>query len=215
MLNEYFDQVYVINLDSRPDRLKSAFEEFKKIGASFVKIAAVDGYKEDLEVPDFPGADPAYWNPGAAGLVLTTIKLLTHAKKMGYHRILICEDDVEFDKDFNKKLVNLEEVPSDWQMILFGAQHMAKPKRITENISRVKAAFCLHCYAVKSEFFDYYLHLLTERAKQLDLVTLEDIQPLNKTYCFMPNIAFQKAGFSDIQKQTVDYSFLRSKNRIW
>jgi GR25 family glycosyltransferase involved in LPS biosynthesis len=215
MLNSYFDQVYVINLDSRPDRLSETDQEFKKIGAHFTKVTAIDGNAEKLVVKPYPSMDERYWNAGALGLVKTTAKIIRHAKEHGYNYILICEDDVEFPEDFNDKVICLEEVPYSWQMILFGAQHIVPPKRITKNIGLVRYGFCLHCYAVKSDIFDYYLHLLEKEEKQLDFITVEDIQPLDKTYCFMPNIAYQRASYSNIQGTDVYHGFLKSRKISW
>lgn len=215
MLNEYFDQIYVINLDSRPDRLKSAFAEFKKIGATFVKIQGVDGHKEGITVESYHPNDENFWNPGAAGLLLSTLKALKDAKKNGYLKILICEDDIEFSPDLPDYLQYLSNVPSDWQMMLLGAQNITNPEQITKQIARVRAAYCLHCYAVNHSIYDYYISLIQKGEKQLDLITMEDIQPLNKTYCFTPNMAYQKPSFSNIQNQNVNHSFLKSNKKIW
>jgi hypothetical protein len=215
MLNKYFDQIYVINLDSRPDRLKATLAEFNKIGSTFVKVQAVDGYKAGLQVKPYKPMDENFWNPGAAGLLLSTARVIEDAKRKGYRRILICEDDVEFSPQFPAYLPYLKDVPRGWQMMLFGAQHMRNPISVTPQIGKVTDAFCLHCYAVNCDIFDYYLSLVKKMDKQLDLITIEDLQPIGRTYCFTPNMAFQKKGFSDIQKQNVNHSFLMTNKFVW
>ena len=50
-MKKYFDKIYCINLDSRPDRWKECLEEFKKIGI------------DDI-VERFPAAE---LTPGIAG----------------------------------------------------------------------------------------------------------------------------------------------------
>ena len=40
---KWFDNIYVINLDSRKDRLERVTREFERIGCSFERFPAVDG----------------------------------------------------------------------------------------------------------------------------------------------------------------------------
>jgi GR25 family glycosyltransferase involved in LPS biosynthesis len=215
MLKDYFDMIYVINIDSRKDRLDNAQNEFRKIGAAFTKVSAVDGYKEGLEAAPYKGYNPKYWNPGAAGLLKSTEKALLHALQNNYKRILICEDDIEFAPNINEMSdAWLKTVPKDWQMFFFGCYHVKDPMPINKAISKVSYAFCLHAYAVSSSVMEYYLHLVQQGGKELDRITADDIQPLGKTYCFTENLAYQKPSFSDIQKEKVDYYYLK-KPDLW
>lgn len=214
MLKDYFDNVYLINLKSRPDRLANAALECKKINLPFERFDAVDGKKANLVAKPYWGWDPNYWNPGAAGLVLTTYQIIDDAIKKGYRRILILEDDVEFAPNINRVVdENFRLVPEDWQMLQLGSQHCIEPEMITKHISKIKYAFCLHCYAVNRNVFEYYKYILSAMEKQLDLYTAEDVQPLGKCYSFEPNLAFQKPSFSNIADCNVNYKFLRT-NKI-
>lgn len=214
MLRDYFDQIYVINLDSRKDRLDSVNKEFQRIGAPFTRVAAVDGHKENVPAPGYADSNDLYWNAGAAGLLKSTEKVLKHAIANRYNKILICEDDVEFHPDINNKMSSLRDIPRNWQMFLFGAHHLKAPEPITENLAKVGYAFCLHCYAVNGPAMEYYLHLVQEGARELDRITAEFVQPAGHTYCFTENMAWQKPSFSDIQKQPVNYFYLKRPD-LW
>lgn len=207
--------IYVINLDSRKDRLDSTIKEFKKIKAPFTKVSAVNGYESGLQADPYPGSDPTYWNPGAAGLLKSTEKVLQNAIKNKYRKILICEDDIQFSDNINQMCDKwLPTVPKNWDMFFFGCLQIRNPEKINEAISKVDYAYCLHSYAVNWGMMEYYLHLVQTEKKELDRITADDIQPLGKCYCFTENQAFQKPSFSNIQNQNVDYFYLK-KPDLW
>jgi GR25 family glycosyltransferase involved in LPS biosynthesis len=217
MLKDYFDHVYLINLKSRRDRLQHASEQCRKINLPFEVVEAINGKEHNLKVKPYVGWDPRYWNQGAAGLVATTHFIMDDAITKGYRNILIMEDDIEFNQEFDINEIvdqNMRFIPDDWHMIQFGSQHCIKPEKISDHVYKIVYAFCLHCYAVNRNIFEYYKHRLSTMEKQLDLYTAEDIQPLGKCYSFVPNLAFQKPSFSDIACQQVNYSFLKPKKKI-
>ncbi|GAL83404.1 glycosyl transferase [Sporocytophaga myxococcoides] len=210
MLKDKVDHVYLINLDERTDRLESATNECNKIGLPFERVSAVNGSALNLTVQSYSAFDDLYWNAGAYGLLLTTLKILKDAKVKGYKSILILEDDVFFKPEIND-LADLyfPHLPNDWQMILFGAEHCLKPSKYKGNLSLARYSFCLHCYAINHIIFDYYIHLLEKQNKQIDLITAEDLQPLMKTFVFTPDLAGQTASWSNIQERPVDSKCLR------
>lgn len=212
--NNFFDKIYLINLDSRPDRLFNASKECIKVGIDFKRVSAVDGRKENLKVNPYQENDSMWWNEGAAGLAMTTISIIEDAIKRRYRRILILEDDIEFRNDSNDIFKrNINSIPDDWQMILFGAQHIGRIEKVYNEIYRVDFSYCCHCYAINCNVFEYYLWCLKKMQKQIDLVTCEDIQPLGKTYAIYPDIAYQKKDISNIQNTMVDHSVLMKLNK--
>ena len=48
-LNQYFDKIYCVNLDRRPDKWAEAVEEFKKNNMEVERFAAIDG--QTLQMP--------------------------------------------------------------------------------------------------------------------------------------------------------------------
>ena len=51
MLNQYFDKIFCINLDSRSDRWEEAQKEFIKHSLNVERVSAIQGSKMNLEFP--------------------------------------------------------------------------------------------------------------------------------------------------------------------
>ena len=92
---DYFDRVYIINLETRKDRLEEIALEFKKYGLDF-HHPNVQVYKaaKPTTLEDWPTL-------GTKGCYLSHLAVLQDAKQHQYARILILEDDVHFANYFN------------------------------------------------------------------------------------------------------------------
>ncbi len=92
---DYFDQIYIINLEFRKDRLAEMSAEFGKIGIDFhhPKINVFKAIRPE-SFEDWP-------TQGAKGCYLSHIAVLKDARKNGYERIIVLEDDVNFVQYFN------------------------------------------------------------------------------------------------------------------
>lgn len=97
--------IFVINLDSRPDRFDHIYSEFHKIGKVFERFSAI------------PHHD------GAIGCTSSHIRCLELAIERGYDYVVICEDDITFTNPnaFLKSLSRFENLPPDeWDVLLLG-----------------------------------------------------------------------------------------------
>lgn len=96
-LAEFFEKIYIINLESRQDRRDEMQVELQKIGLSIthpnVQLFTAVRPKEKGEWP----------NIGARGCFMSHFLVLKDAESNGYEHILILEDDINFVKDFNAK----------------------------------------------------------------------------------------------------------------
>lgn len=160
---DYFEHIYIINLESRPDRLKEVEAEFEKVGLDFhdPKIHIFKAIKPE-NFDDWP-------TQGTKGCYLSHLGVLKDAKKQGFQRILVLEDDVSFVEYFNilmsETINQLEKGASGkiaWDM-LYGGYHVAKETQIeiTEAYKLKKSfsknlfkplpnteVFCLHFIAL-------------------------------------------------------------------
>jgi len=97
----YFDQIYIINLETRVDRRKEVEVELANIGISLshpnVKLFRV---KKPTDFEGWPSA-------GTKGCFLSHLNILKDAQKNQYERILILEDDVQFINNFNQQMKSL------------------------------------------------------------------------------------------------------------
>jgi len=205
ILNLIFDRIYCINLDRRADRWASFLEEAKKFGISNVKrYSAVDG--DDLH---YTSGTNKKFPRSAAGLVMTNIGIMEECIRDKVDRVLILEDDVEFTRGISD-MSNLDYIPEDWDSLYFGGNHnthkgIPLPKMYNGGMIKISHTFSTHCVGFKGSFIPNVLDRIKKVNSPLD-VAYTDLQKSHNFYCFYPALAVQKAGYSDIQNQTMDYS---------
>jgi GR25 family glycosyltransferase involved in LPS biosynthesis len=112
-LNRFVDQVYVINLDRRQDRLIHITSEFKKIGVDFKKFKAIDGLNLKVHKELLKNSQLA--------CLRSHIGVLKDALEKGHNKIAVFEDDVVFCEDFEKRFEHYaENIPKDWDVMFLG-----------------------------------------------------------------------------------------------
>lgn len=142
-LNHYFDHIYVVNLQFKvADRLiitehlnkheidfeifnatngyegeaLGTFQEYQKRKLGDLKRYTKHSKKEKLR------GLPFIESAGAIGYIYTYLRILEDAKKHGYKRFLILEDDVLLSENFETQFKNfIQNVDKDWKILLFGA----------------------------------------------------------------------------------------------
>lgn len=199
-LNKYFDKIFVINLDRRPDRYEDFKKEMSKYGIENVeRFSAIDG--STISTNDVPLLT------GEIGVLLSHLEIIKKCKEEGYDNVLIMEDDVCFSEEILKLEEYMSSVPSDWDFIYFGGNHVygQPPALINDKIIKLNFTVALQCVAINSSMFEIIESILPKRKKQVDAYYAE-LHNRFDAYGFYPNMAKQTAGFSDIQNRNVDYS---------
>lgn len=199
-LSKYFDRVYVINLDRRPDRYEAFKKEIAKYGIENVeRFSAVDG--TTIMANNIPLL------AGEIGVLESHLEIIKKCREDGVKNVLILEDDVYFSNEMLKLDEYMNNVPSDWDFIYFGGNHVygQPPKYINDKIVKLNFTVALQCVAINSSMFEIIEAILPKRKKQVDAYYAELHNRFN-AYCFYPNMAKQTAGYSDIQNRNVDYS---------
>lgn len=135
--DDYFDMVYCVNLQSRPDK----FDEMKiKLHLAGIKKVKFMRFKMAKDYPQLYNVYQAVTNNGLVTMnekrenkkIIQSIGELgcseSHmyctkdALKNGYKKILVLEDDVYFHKHFLIKFKEYsDQVPVDWQFLMLGA----------------------------------------------------------------------------------------------
>ena len=199
---KWFDNIYVINLDSRKDRLERVTREFERIGCSFERFPAVDG--DTNEVVYVPNDAIPGWNKNSAALLETTIRIIKDAQRKAYNCILICEDDVFFSTDAKERLDALR-MPdmASWDMFFFGVMHIFNPQVMNKDIVRLTRSMCCHCYAIQSRVYEDYIQLLEMRDRPIDWITTDFFQIHGRCLALREPLAFQKPDYSNIRKKHV------------
>ena len=120
-LKNYFDQVWVINLRRREDRLARFWNEISKSQWPFRRpqiFSAIEGNKVGV---------PKFWQTGGGsyGCMRSHMVLLERAIQDDIGSILVLEDDAVFLDTFGKDVAEfLKKVPNDWQCLMLGGQHV-------------------------------------------------------------------------------------------
>jgi len=122
--------------------------------------------------------------------------------------VLIFEDDTVLDRDFQTKFASFsKEVPDDWDMLYFGALHKDEPAQISEHVGRITKANSTYAYALKSTMFDAFIELNTRAENVIDINSYI-LQKRFNCYCFMPNLAWVEAEYSDVQNRIERHWYL-------
>jgi GR25 family glycosyltransferase involved in LPS biosynthesis len=208
-LNEFFDQIYCINLDRRIDRWQNVEKEFDRLNITVERFTACDG-KELLEQLPQEAKSDIKLSPGELGLAITHQALLVQSMERNHKSILILEDDVRFVDDFNEKFDRYsEEVPIDWDMLYLGGNldHW-KPTQITQHVHKGHCILTTHSVGLKDTIFQHMNDCMNHKTPVDVVYGWESIR--FHAYSIMPRLAFQSEGYSDIQGIDLDYQFLRT-----
>src|SRR5215510_154871 len=203
IIDETFPYQVCINLDRRRQRWQQMQEKLARHGIhSVCRYPAIDG--TEIELPeDWPHA------PGAYGCLRSHVEVVRRARDLGVPSVLIFEDDVAFDDDFEAKFAaGIADLPGDWDMLFLGALHKEEPIRITENLARMTQANSTFACALRNTVFDAFIQLNSNTKEVLDNNSLVLQQRFN-CYCFMPHLAWVETGISDAQRRLMDHWYLR------
>jgi len=149
MLENAFEEVYVINMPRRTDRWEQFLRRlpedwpFKKP----VRYEALDG---GVVSP------PPWWNGGngAWGCYKTHLRILEDCMNRDVSSVLILEDDAVCVEGFREKVERFwEHLPKDWEMVYLGGQHIQEnlrlPRRLNEWVYQPFNVNRCHCYGFR------------------------------------------------------------------
>jgi len=167
-------------------------------------------------VQRFPACDgetlakPAGWihSAGAYGCLRSHVEVIREAQRSNAQSVLIFEDDTVLDPEFQSKFASFsKEVPDDWDMLYFGALHKDEPAQISEHVGRITKANSTYAYALKNTVFAAFIELNTRAENVIDMNSYI-LQERFNCYCFMPNLAWVEAEYSDVQNRLERHWYL-------
>jgi len=154
---------------------------------------------------------------GAIGCTMSHIKCLEMAKERDYDMVFICEDDIQFiSKDTLQNSVNkFMETVKEWDVCIIGGNNGRPFKPVNEICVQVQNCQTTTGYVVKKHYYDVLLKNFREsvqnliRSQNIRLHALDiywkQLQGRDKWFLLIPIMAYQKEGYSDIEKKNVDY----------
>ncbi len=218
---KFFDRVYCINLDRRPDRWQRFLDGVPSDWpfAKVERVAAIDG--NQVPAPD-------WWRPtaGAWGCYRTHHRLIEQALNEGLESILILEDDALFGSKFAGDVKRfLGRVPDDWGMLYFGGQHLkadrVPPRSINEEVCVPHNVNRTHAYALRGSTMEaVYRHLSSDRWQQGHHVDhhlgrfLERHDERFPVYCPRHWLVGQAGGESNITRRDFPDRFWNVDNAV-
>lgn len=168
-INQFFDEIYCINLNRRVDKWESVNRRFQKLNIFVNRWSGIDGKDfsvyQDYQKNKYEKEFSFINYPGSYAILQTYINLYEHIlKNTDYEKILIFEDDVLFHKDFEKRfqtaILNLPEI---WDMWFLGASQYSYDDltiiidETTENFYTANNTEGLFAFAVKRKLIEEIL----------------------------------------------------------
>lgn len=190
-LNDYFDKVYVINLDRRPDRMEKIAYDLKQLGIEFERFSAYDAVKENIE--PYMGCTKSH---------------LDIWKQSFGKRVLILEDDAEFMENFQQRFDEvIQELPEDYDVMYLG---ILVQKNISivhdvgyKNWFKIDKTAGTHAYSLHPDKVEYFYEKLKDYQWHIDIGVQDEAQNGLAT---LPILVKQSTSFSDLRLREVsDY----------
>jgi len=209
LLNKIYDQIYMINLKKRSDRMHLMKYKLQEMGIKYVKIDAVDGSKFNDQFLRFKSERMRI--NGAYGLLCTFVSIIEDAKLKKYKKILVLEDDCNFHENFDKMLAERKNL-FNFQMtpiIYLGATQPGWSPKIKKQIRNNKfyhKDFSTNTWGTFAiSFHESIYNLLLNRINGMEKAPIDgifkDIINKNKikALVFYPNLIIADRSTSDIQ----------------
>ena len=119
--NQLFDEIYCLNLASRPDRMDGMNRKFKFFDLNVQRVDAipgkiVHGYWDILnQQHDY------HTNANNLACSISHTSIWNRALASGHKKVLILEDDVRIHRNSEQMTRDLlSEIPNDWDLLYFG-----------------------------------------------------------------------------------------------
>jgi GR25 family glycosyltransferase involved in LPS biosynthesis len=195
---DYFDQVHVINLDSRPERMESFRQALPK-DWPFKAPERFSAYDETkTRIPEGYVFRPSVW-----GCLSSHYRIIYDAIRSGANRILVMEDDVIFVDGFAKKVQEfLDEVGDYWDGLWIGGEHTETPEPVSSGVVKCRNTIRTHMYALQGGFMgECERFIRTYKASGHVDRLFAHIQSNARVYAPKIFLAGQKAGYSDIDEE--------------
>lgn len=210
-MQNYFDNIYIINLPHRTDRKKEIEDQFSKIGLG------IDGEYIRLFSAFRPDASVGFPTIGARGCFMSHLAVLTHARDRSLGNILIIEDDCNFVSRFLEKLLAIQtDLPrNSWSFFYGGALNVVDSTQdqnpwLTPNQALAGSHFIAVNGAVLADLVAYFETMLTRPPgdplggpMHVDgaYSWFRASHPECITYLATPELAYQRSSATDIHQR--------------
>lgn len=213
-INSYFDRIFLLNLDRKPEKFFKMSEKLKSLNIKFERFSAIDGLYLNYDLPEFVQGKGMIENNFALGCLLSHLEIIKTSKNRGYKKILIFEDDIMMSKNIKLSIQKIKKI-EDWKLLYFGAsQYDWKVESHKDDFYLSRKSLGTFAYAIDCSIFDDVINLLENKYKSVDNI-LADIQEkyYGNCFTFYPNICIADVSESDIREKRDNFE--HSKKMRW
>lgn len=220
-VNNYFDKVFVLNIERRADRWERTSQLLQQNGIfNAERFIGYDGseqphkqewsryMKQPLSVDEAKIHQKGIKSAGSWAILKSMKRLIEQAKNKGYRKILTLQDDILFHKQFLDKFYETLTVtiPSNWKLMYLGAsQHSWKSGHVTHGkgfyrcYGMTDGAFAV---AIDSSVYDALLDEIDKFVLPFDTGALCAVQRKFGDDCYVvsPNLIIADVRDSDLRK---------------
>lgn len=217
-LNYYFDHIYLLNLDRRPDRLDAMSKDFKRNHLfNWSKWTALDG-KQSPHYEEWQNyrkqrltmkerllyQRKAIGSAGSWAILKSMYNMIKDAMENKYKTILVFQDDLLFHKNFIQEFLKLPEtVPSNWKLLYLGAtQHnWSQVEMRNKYYFPMGTADGAYAVAIHHSIFQEILDEIVKFDMPFDSGTLKTIQKRYGRQCIImhPHLVIADIRDSDLR----------------
>jgi GR25 family glycosyltransferase involved in LPS biosynthesis len=218
------NKIFIINLESRPDRKEHILNEMKKQN---ITENNYEFFKAIRPTPE----EVLEWNPkyceynqrhihrdkfvgytqGSLGCLKSHVEICRIALERGYENILILEDDTEFVNSIDNFIKYSKKINNSYDMLYLAGRYINKNpnKQSVSNMPHITIKsnniLTTGSYCIKKPAMEYLINNINNYSKEIDVFYVEKIQSNFDCYLCIPNITKQRDGYSDIQQNNVNY----------
>ncbi len=196
---KFFDEIYVINLSKREDRLLQITEELEYYDIPFKRISAIEK------------------SNGAEGLRDTMIEIFKEAQEKDYDNILVFEDDAKgvVGKEETDLVMSkvIQQLPPNYLMCFLGGQPSAGfTSFYSPNLLPVTKYFSTQSVMYSKQGINEIMS--KDFGYPIDNWFVDTLQVIGRCYCVDPMLFTQRAGFSDIGRAEINWDvFMTPKHQ--
>lgn len=197
-INDYFDDIYCINLDKATDRWENCKKQFNLYDINVNRFSAIEVENEKNGLLK-----------GEIGCMRSHYDVIKKSAERGLKNVFIFEDDAVLVDNFNEMFDDkIKQVPSDWDFIYLGGNHIGNLTQINNDVFKMSHSYAIHAIGIKNTMFYSILETLKKEEKQVDVYYAMMMQFCN-AYVIKPHLSYQKDGYSYIQDGYRSYNFLK------
>lgn len=191
---------FCINLEERRDRWEKVQKEFKSLKLNPIRIEGVktEFGKGALSRGQW-GCLQAHRNAVLEGINLDT------------EHFMVFEDDIVCCCDFYEIFDSWkQDVPSDWELLNFGARLVSEPEKVSDRVYRTFGTCNAHAYLIKTSLAEKLLYEGWFDGNNGPTDTVICSSSDRRThYAFSMMLIWQDGGYSDIVEELIPASTIQ------